>query len=112
MKPVVHEIKCKEVLVKLKEGLLRIYGPRLKGVYLYGSYARQEQHRESDLDVLIVLDQFADCYGAEIDRTGYLASDLSLKYGVSISRVFVTERDWQTRHTSFLDNVREEAIAA
>ena len=112
MKPVVQNIKYKEVLIELKAGLVRIYGPRLKGVYLYGSYARQEQHRESDMDVLVVLDQFANCYGNEIDRTGYLVSDLSLKYGVSISRVFVTERDWQMRHTSFLDNVREEAIAA
>ena len=58
-----------------------------------------------------VLDH-CDHYGAEIDRTGYLVSALSLKYGVSVSRVFVTESDWSRRETPFLANVREEAIPA
>jgi predicted nucleotidyltransferase len=83
---------------------------RLRGVYLYGSYARGEQDDESDLDALIVLDRM-DRYGAEIDRTGQLISSLSLRHGTSISRVFVSEEDWMCLDTAFLSNVRAEAIA-
>lgn len=101
----------KTVLSELKAGLTQIYGDRLRGAYLYGSYARGEQDRESDLDVLVVLRHF-DQYGAEVDRTGPLISQLSLKYGISISRVFVTEQDWLNCGTSFLANAREEAIPA
>ena len=101
----------KAILQDLRSRLEVIYSKRLKGVYLYGSYARGEEDSESDLDILIVLDR-VDHYGAEIDRTGYMVSELSLKYGVSISRVFVSQRDWRHQETPFLANVREEAIRA
>lgn len=99
------------LLVELKEGLARLYGDALRGVYLYGSYARGDFDAESDFDVLVVLDGFAS-YGAEVDRTAGLASELSLKHGLSISMVFVREHDWRTADTPFLRHVRDEAIAA
>ena len=43
-----------------------IYKDRLRGVYLYGSYARRQQGPESDLDILIILDEIAD-YGKKSD---------------------------------------------
>ena len=61
------------------------------------------------MDVLVVLDDF-DHYGAEVNRTSELGASLSLQYGVSISKVFFRERDWLDAQTSFLANVREEAI--
>ena len=99
------------ILAELKAGLSQLYRDQLKGVYLYGSYARGEQDAESDVDVLIVLRQIGH-YGAEVDRSGRLISTLSLKHGVSISRVFVSEQDWSNRVTPFLENAREEAILA
>lgn len=43
--------------VNIRQNILRKLEPRLKdviGVYLYGSYARQEQTPQSDIDVLVV----------------------------------------------------------
>lgn len=101
----------KTLMKELRGGLQTIYGDRLKGVYLYGSYARGEADPESDLDVLVVLDRI-DSYSAEVDRTGELGATLSLKYSVSISKVYVSESAWLHGDTSFLSNVREEALAA
>ena len=100
-----------DLLTELKSRLMALYGVRLKDVCLYGSYARGEQQSESDVDVLIIVDR-VDRYSLEIERTSHLIAELSLKYRLSISRIFVSEGDWKNRDTPFLENAREEAILA
>ncbi|RMH08645.1 MAG: nucleotidyltransferase domain-containing protein [Nitrospirae bacterium] len=99
------------VLRELKAGLRQLYGERLKGVYLFGSYARGEADEESDIDALIVLDCIEN-YSKEIDRTSELIARLSLECDRSISRVFVSEQRWREDQTMFFLNVREEAVPA
>lgn len=99
------------LLRELQRELATIYGPRLKGVYLFGSYARGTPEPDSDVDVLVVLDDVPR-YGAEIERTSEVVGRRSLRHGVAWSRVFVTERDWRHGSSAFLANVRREALAA
>ena len=99
------------ILGELKLRLLALYGERLRGVYLFGSYARDEAKEESDADILIVLDRVEN-YSREIDTTSELTSELSLEYGISLSRVFATEEQWRKGQTNFLQNLREEAVPA
>jgi predicted nucleotidyltransferase len=103
--------KTSKLLAEFKCELQRMYGDRLKGVFLYGSRARGDVESESDVDILVVLHDW-DNYAAEVDRTGAVASELSLAYGLSISQVFVRERDWLQGETPFRLNVREDAVPA
>ncbi len=105
------EPKIRELLGKLRRGLKDLYGDRLEDVFLFGSYARDEATSESDLDILVVLDEVED-YGQEIEHTGEFVSGLSLDYGISISRVFASSSAWRHRDSPFLCNVRGHAIAA
>jgi len=100
-----------ELLKDLKRALEELYGSRLCGLYLYGSRARGEAGQESDVDVLIVLDEVSH-YGGELERTAEIVSTASLRYDVSISRVFLPQAEWQTGEGPFLLTVREDAIAA
>jgi predicted nucleotidyltransferase len=96
---------------QLKSALEALYGRRLRAVYLYGSWARGAAGRDSDVDVLVVLDDF-ESYAAEVDRTAALVAETSLRHGLSVSLVFVRERHWLEQDSPFLANVREEAIPA
>jgi predicted nucleotidyltransferase len=78
--------KVRSILGELNLRLLALYGERLRGVYLFGSHARDEANEESDADILIVLDRVEN-YSREIDTTSELTSELSLEHGISLSRV-------------------------
>lgn len=104
------QAKIKNLLSEFKSGLKTIYGPRLQGVYLYGSYARNEADPESDVDILIVLDQ-VDAYVKEIEATSCLVASLSLKNQICISRVFVPQNKWFAKVGFFVQNASEDAIS-
>ena len=105
-----HEA-LRSVLDELKHGLQALYGERLKGMYLFGSYARDEAEPESDIDVLVVLDRIDD-YWVEIQRASELSARLSLDCGATIAKVFLCEQDWRSGDSPFLHNVSREAVAA
>lgn len=99
-----------ELLGELKHGLVELYGDRLEGLYLFGSRARGEQAPDSDVDVLIVLDEIGH-YG-ELDRMSELVSSLSLRYDLSISGVLLPAAEWRDGESPFVLTAREDAIAA
>jgi uncharacterized protein len=97
-------------LEELKQSLAEIYGDRLSGIYLYGSYARGDFHPESDLDILIAL-KGEVIPGRELDRLSERVSDICLAYDVLIT-IFPVPEEWlQVRKSPLFENVRREGVA-
>jgi len=96
---------------ELKEGLIRIYGDRLKAVYLYGSYARGDYREGSDVDVMILLKTYKD-YWKEYLRSSAYVSDISLKYDVTVSYILVKEVQWKDADRPLLRNIHREGMPA
>lgn len=96
---------------ELKGGLAQIYGDRLKGVYLYGSYARGDYRPGSDVDVMLLLKDY-DNYWRELRRSSQLASEISLKYDVTVSRLLIKEIQWQESSMPVVQNIHKDGVPA
>lgn len=101
--------RLQTVLAATKKGLQKLYGPRLKGLVLYGSYARGEATPDSDIDVAVILDEYEDVW-TEIKRHGFLAQRLCLRFNVLVALYVVADHDWQVEQSPILVNIRREGI--
>jgi len=100
-----------EIASKVRSKLEKLYGQRLRGVYLYGSAARDQLTPESDIDIAIVLEKLTNRY-AEIKRTSKLGSDLTLETSTLVTFLFVDETDLRDGRFSIHRAIKEEGIRA
>ncbi|MFZ5452216.1 MAG: nucleotidyltransferase domain-containing protein [Thermodesulfobacteriota bacterium] len=98
-----------QALKELRDYLAKVYGERLRGVYLYGSYARGDFHADSDVDVLIVLEGTVRP-GQEIDRIGDGVADICLEHSMLIATYPVPEEWLKERKSPLFENVRREGV--
>ena len=107
--PCLPDALLQSLLTELKQRLSELYHDRLAGVVLYGSYARGSAKPGSDLDVAMLLDGYERPW-PEIDRTGPLVAEMSLKYGVTVSLIPVRKKDWDHKQTLLTRSLRREGI--
>ena len=94
---------------KVKESLAEIYGNRLRGIYLYGSYARGDFTEDSDIDLIVALDAPVNTW-EEISRLSEVLSDICLAWDVLVS-VYPVPAEWLTvRRSPLFENVRREGV--
>lgn len=84
--------KDKEALKLFKEKLLQEFADQIDSIQLFGSKARGEAQKHSDVDVLVILDG-----GVPQDRhrVNRLTSDIMLETGVLVSPKTFTKSQWQ-----------------
>ena len=90
-----------QVVEDIKREISASLGNELKEIILYGSYARDEQTDESDIDIVVLLD------GDVLDMSGIrqkladIKVDLSLKYDVVIS-IIIKKYNHYLRNRDFV----------
>ena len=100
-----------QIAAKAKTTLEKIYGKRLRGIYLYGSAAKGQLRPDSDIDIAIVLDEITDRF-AEYERTSELGSQLSLDDDTLVSFLFLTESELATGRFIIHQAIKREGIRA
>jgi predicted nucleotidyltransferase/DNA-binding HxlR family transcriptional regulator len=96
---------------RLRRELQEAFGRRLVDVYLFGSRARGDNRGDSDVDILVVLDEIGS-YADDLRRTGGATAALSLESGVSISRLLATAASWESRDRPILRTIAVEGVRA
>ncbi len=108
MKPKIPP-NIQKIIQETEKELRRLYSTRLKELILYGSYAREDFTEESDIDLLVVLEDMQDLVS---ERAYYfpVISQLSLKYDTVISVIPYSIHDFHSKNTPFTLNVAKEGV--
>ena len=80
-------------------------------IIIYGSYARNEEHEESDVDIMIIVNQ-VNLQWELRRKIRYAIYALELKHQVILSPKVLTEAEWNEKKYSspFFENVITEGI--
>jgi predicted nucleotidyltransferase len=101
--------KIVKILTETKVELSGLYPGRLKGIILFGSYARGDYATGSDIDLLMLLDSITD---PTTERERYFPTicNLSLKYDMVVSVVPMDYETYRNTKTPLILNARKEGI--
>jgi len=112
-----HEVCIVSLLLMEKAALLKKIKETVHSVepgatvILYGSYARGEEHEDSDIDLLILVEKDILNY-KEGKRITYPLFSLGYSEGVLISPALYSKKVWETKYriTPFYENIVREGV--
>lgn len=96
-------------LTKLKKVISDYYRQRLQNIILYGSYARGDFSEQSDIDILVVLNEMQSEM-KEIDTLAELKTDILIESDIYISTNPVSADKLNNSEFTFYKNIRNEGV--
>ncbi|MGB2821516.1 MAG: nucleotidyltransferase domain-containing protein [Phycisphaerae bacterium] len=99
-----------QLLREIRARLREAHGERLRGVVLYGSEARGDAQPDSDIDLLVLLDDPVE-YGRDLETNLDALYPLALEIGRRISPKPVSALEYETVTCPLYQVARREGIA-
>lgn len=97
------------IVRSVREFLEDRYGSDLKAVILYGSHARGTASEDSDIDLLVVVDDTLDPWRVRRSLDDLLF-EILLETGELVSIIVVPQSYYESYNTPFFQNVRREGV--
>lgn len=102
--------KLMKVLNKMSDNISNVYDGKLDKVIVYGSYARGEEQVDSDIDIVLVLneEETEEMHDVMTD----IVVDYELEYGKTLSVIVIDNKDysvWKDVHP-FYKNINKEGV--
>jgi len=102
----------KKAVEELSSILRKTYGNEIKEIRLFGSKARGDFEKYSDIDIFVVFDREVDWkFEEEIDAFLY---EIETKYGVFFNLILYSSKqlkDSKIQALPLINNIRKEGIA-
>lgn len=99
----------REIVRKCKAALKRHYGPRFKGLILYGSVARHQSDPMSDIDLLVLLSKPFD-YFTELRQVIEVLYPIQLESDRLISAKPISYDEFEHESIQLYRNAKREGI--
>jgi len=101
------------VINEFTKKVRELLGDRLKKIILYGSYARGDYNKKSDVDIMILTDLTFEEIEKYRDEISDIAFDIELDKGIVISPVLKNIDKFNARVDviPFYTNVQREGVA-
>ncbi len=96
---------------QVKTHLVKMYGEKIKRIILYGSYVRGETTRDSDIDILVLVDESLNPFEVR-ESLSDLLYDILLEEGELVSVIAVPEDFFESYNSPFMLNVKKEGVVA
>ena len=103
--------KVKSLINRIKNHLTTIYGTRIRKVILYGSWVRGDAGKDSDIDVLVLVDQSLNPFEVRKSMSDFLY-DIVIEEGELVSVLVIPEHIYESYNSPFMLNVRKEGLVA
>ncbi|MHC4173255.1 MAG: nucleotidyltransferase domain-containing protein [Planctomycetota bacterium] len=103
--------RIKPLINQIKAYLIKMYGGKIKKVILYGSCVRGEATSDSDIDVLVLVDQSLNPFEVR-ESLSDLLFDILLEEGELVSVIAVPEHLYENYNSPFMLNVKKEGLIA
>lgn len=101
--------KICNILPKIKERLIKLYGDRLIEVILYGSFATNTYNDESDIDIAVVLKGKVNKV-KEIDKIYDVLYTLMLETGEVISANPISQEELKNSVWPLFYSIKKEGV--
>jgi predicted nucleotidyltransferase len=103
--------KIKSLIDQIKAHLIKLYGRKITKVVLYGSHVRGDATRDSDIDLLVLVDGSLNPFEVR-ESLSDLLFDILLEEGELISVIAIPESLFENYNSPFILNVRKEGLVA
>jgi predicted nucleotidyltransferase len=101
--------RIKPLISRIKAHLIKMYGGNIKKVILYGSYVRGEATKDSDIDILVLVDKSLNPFEVR-ESLSDLLFDILLEEGELISVIAVPEQLFENYNSPFMLSVKNEGV--
>ncbi len=104
--------KIQEITSAVAREAAKLLGNKLDAVILFGSYARGDYDKESDVDIMVRIKCAREDLNAYMYTFCDIASELSLNYDITVSIIVYDTPTFSKFKTAmpFLQNVEREGI--
>lgn len=104
--------KVNDEIQNFIKAVQELLGKKLKKIILYGSYARGDYNKDSDVDIMILADLSYEEIEYYRDKISDIAFDIELNTGIILSPIIknIEKYNRRVKFIPFYKNVQKEGI--